>query len=123
MPRTVIPIPVLRIESLSTGPVLDLITAMTDDFTGEIITPVVQPQANAKAPQSAQEITDAAKHEQSRINQLLLQAAGILPKAERTRAKNPASVTERTSAQTPIPRKRSFTKIVLVRQPKDWRRI
>jgi hypothetical protein len=63
--------PVLRIENLSTG----IDTDMRDDFTGAVL-----PQPEAKVPQSAQEILDAINVAKHRDNQLLLQAAGILPK-------------------------------------------
>jgi hypothetical protein len=70
----------IRIEGLSDG----RDAALRDDFTGEAI-----PQPGAKAPPSAQSVTDAAHAARHRENQLLLQAAGIVPKpvAERTRAK------------------------------------
>jgi hypothetical protein len=90
---------------------------MVDDFTGEVIQRV-WPQPQAKAPPSAQSVTDAAHARRHRENQLLLQAAGILPKpvTERTRAKTPAAG---------VHSKRPLAKLVheLKKLAREWRRI
>ncbi len=105
------PPPVLRIENLSTG----IDTDMRDDFTGEVM-----PQLQAKPRQSAQELLGAinvAKHSQ---NQLLLQAAGIVPKPH-----IPACVRPIAPHEPAGPRRdgQKSKPITLVRLKASWRRV
>jgi hypothetical protein len=107
VPRHPKPIPILHIQGLSDGMPQDIEPPQVDDFTGLPI-PRVWPDVKPKAMASAQDLQDEANREKHRINQLLLQAAGIIPKCE------PAHST---------PTKRQFTKLILIRKPQDWRRI
>src|SRR5205823_9052105 len=80
MPRHVPRIPILRLESLSTGQPIDMTGPQVDDFTGEPITRV-WPDARPVGPlPSAQDILDDINRDKHRVNQLLLQAGGIIPK-------------------------------------------
>jgi hypothetical protein len=109
--------PVLRIEDLSTG----LDTSLRDDFTGAVLV-----QAQAEPRRGTQEIInerDAAKHAE---NQLLLQAAGIIPKPHVPACVRPNATAEpagtRRDGQRPKRPMRPM-RLTLVRQPKEWRRI
>jgi hypothetical protein len=127
MPRQQKPIPILRVEGLSDGMPQDIGPALVDDFTGEVI-PRVWPAQAPKAIPSAQALRDAANREKHRINQLLLQAAGIIPKSADpagvhacSQASEPAGPS--STGATPKASGRKFTKLVLTRKPQDWRRI
>ena len=106
MPRHLKPIPILRVESMSTGQPIYMGEAMTDDFTGELIMPVMA-QSEPKALPSAQSILNAQNVAKVNKATSLLQSVGIISV--------PAGVHAATVA-TPRP-------LHLTLKRSDWRRI
>jgi hypothetical protein len=95
------PIVILKVESMSTGMPIDMNGPMTDDFTGEPITPVTKAMP---VPPSAQSVIDQRNRAKAKASHKLLQSMGILPRPQ-------------TAQVTQSPR------LVIKLKPKDWRRI
>jgi hypothetical protein len=101
MVRELKPIPILAIERLSDGVDITLV----DDFTGEMI-----PQPNAEPRAMPLELDQQRHKAKSETNQLILQAAGIVPKPPKPHPPQPA-----------FPKGRTTRLVAVIHKP--WRRI